>query len=155
MEWYKIVGYAVMLFHAALGILAFFGPYGTNNIKYLLLFLALYLFVLAQWAILKKCVITRFENFMLEQDANTSTLLAGPIGMIFGENDYVLYCLIPLINGLFALLKIFWLLNESDPTKYIKSNDIFINPHIISDKVHSEIGASSDEPHTRESPIPD
>jgi hypothetical protein len=128
MEWNKVVGYAVMLFHAALGILAFFGPYGTNNIKYLLLFLALYLFVLAQWAILKKCVITRFENFMLEQEATTSTLLAGPIGMIFGENDYILYCMIPFMNGLFCLIKIYGLLTEDETSqsKYIKSNDIYI-----------------------------
>ena len=128
MEWHRIVGYTVMLFHAALGILAFFGPYGTNNIKYLLLFLALYLFVLVQWAVLRKCVITRFENFMLEQEATTSTLLAGPIGMIFGENDYVLYCMIPFMNGLFCLLKIYGLLTEDEnsQSKYIKTNDIYI-----------------------------
>jgi uncharacterized membrane protein len=128
MEWNKVVGYAVMLFHAALGILAFFGPYGTNNIKYLLLFLALYLFVLVQWAVLRKCVITRFENFMLEQEATTSTLLAGPIGMIFGENDYILYCMIPFMNGLFCLIKIYGLLTEDETSqsKYIKSNDIYI-----------------------------
>jgi uncharacterized membrane protein len=128
MEWHRIVGYAVMLFHAALGILAFFGPYGTNNIKYLLLFLALYLFVLVQWAVLRKCVITRFENFMLEQEATTSTLLAGPIAMIFGENDYVLYCMIPFVNGLFCLIKIYGLLTEDEPSqsKYIKTNDIYI-----------------------------
>ena len=128
MEWHRIVGYAVMLFHAALGILAFFGPYGTNNIKYLLLFLALYLFVLVQWAVLRKCVITRLENFMLEQEATTSTLLAGPIAMIFGENDYVLYCMIPFVNGLFCLLKIYGLLTEDEnsQSKYIKTNDIYI-----------------------------
>jgi len=128
MEWNKVIGYAVMLFHAALGILAFFGPYGTNNIKYLLLFLALYLFVLVQWAVLRKCVITRFENFMLEQEATTSTLLAGPIGMIFGENDYVLYCMIPFMNGLFCLIKIYGLLTEDETSqsKYIRSNDIYI-----------------------------
>ena len=128
MEWHRIVGYGVMLFHAALGILAFFGPYGTNNIKYLLLFLALYLFVLVQWAVLRKCVITRFENFMLEQEATTSTLLAGPIGMIFGENDYVLYCMIPFMNGLFCLIKIYGLLTEDEnsQSKYIKTNDIYI-----------------------------
>jgi len=155
MEWNKVVGYAVMLFHAALGILAFFGPYGTNNIKYLLLFIALYLSILAQWAILRKCVITRFENFMLEQEPTTQTFLASPLTMLFGENTYILYCLIPLINGLFALVKIYWLLNESDPTKYIKTSDIFINPHIISDRAHSEIEASSNERRTHGSPNPD
>jgi hypothetical protein len=128
MEWNKVVGYAVMLIHAALGILAFFGPYGTNNIKYLLLFLALYLFVLAQWAILKKCVITRLENFILEQEPTTNTFLASPLTMLFGDNTYVLYCMIPFMNGLFCLLKIYWLLTEDETSqsKYIRSNDIYI-----------------------------
>jgi hypothetical protein len=107
-----IFGYILSIIHFIFIIIILITPYFTDNIYLLLLYIIINNLLLTQWYLLGNCFLNNLENYFLSKNnmkKNTrhKSIFAIPFELCFSENNtHILLSLIPLINSIYAYIKI-------------------------------------------------
>ena len=111
-----IISYLIKIIHISYLILSIIGPYIFNDILILLVFIFLYVLTLAQWYIFDRCLLTDIEDKLsdkktaLYKDGTKKSFMVLFLEKKLNINEKVLYyifVLIPIINSIVCLIKIY------------------------------------------------
>ena len=117
----KILLYIIKILHIIFLVVSLFGPYLTNNYKFLLILLFLYMVTMTQWYMIGKCFLTNIE-YELEgtkikkySDGSDKSFMTTFIEKNFGLSEKIIkniFVLIPLFNFIICLIKLYYLLTN-------------------------------------------
>lgn len=111
-----ILSYLIKIIHLSYVIISLIGPYIFKSIPILLLFVGLYILTIAQWYIFNKCLLTDIEDKLLNnktalyKDGTKKSFMILFLERNLNINEKVLYyifVLIPVINCIVCLVKIY------------------------------------------------
>ena len=114
----KIVVLLLKTLHILYVLFSLIAPYIFNDIRILLFLILLYILTLAQWYIFDKCLLTNIEDWLSDKktlkykdgsDKSFITILLEKNFNISEKSSYYFFTMIPIINGIVCIVKIYYI----------------------------------------------
>ena len=108
-----LLAYVIKTIHLAYFVTIAIGPYITNSVPYLLLLIILYISAVTSWYLIGNCFLTDIENYLLgiknepNKDDSFITIYLGTLFGSYGKYMPTILSIIPLINTMVCLIKIY------------------------------------------------
>jgi len=106
MNFKKCLLHFIQLFHVLLCILALIGPFITNNIYYLSLFIVYYVAIVTQWHMFGNCFITDIEYILEPKKNHKVSYVTKLVSNVLGSYTKSVFSLVPLMNTIVCLYKL-------------------------------------------------
>jgi hypothetical protein len=114
----KLLLYLLKTLHVLYVIFSIIAPYIFNDIRILLFLILLYILTLAQWYIFNRCLLTNIEDWLSDiktikyKDGSDKSFMSVYLQTNFNISEktiFYLFTLIPIINGIFCIIKIYYI----------------------------------------------
>jgi hypothetical protein len=114
----KILVLLLKTLHVLYIIFTIIAPYIFSDIRILLFLILLYILTLAQWYIFDRCLLTNIEDWLSEKktikykdgsDKSFMTIYLQKNFHISERSVYYLFTMIPIINGIVCVIKIYYI----------------------------------------------